>query len=251
MDHISRQHPAPFASKFLWYLRELLRKSTLTVTFCSAGTQLTLPGPSRPKQHATSLLIFAQHGHTRKRGRAGEQCCPQLVKDHKSYAGGFRVRRKRSPTSHGPPSLRGVARCGSGFQVSATTTYSSPAPCALILFAGTALLKRRSKHTHTHTHKHAAYATSAAISAMKTAAAVSVRCMRKLTLYAGIPHTHTHPPRTARGGRQSTSPGWAGGNLKYKIGTLQHQLTANGRPTTNNSLCGNCTCRMYNVYVLQ
>ena len=24
-------------------------------------------------------------------GRAGEQCCPQLVKDHKSYARGFRV----------------------------------------------------------------------------------------------------------------------------------------------------------------
>ena len=217
MDHISRQHPAPFASKFLRYLPELLRKSTLTVTFCSAGTQLTLPGPSRPKQHATSLLIFAQHGHTRKRGRAGEQCCPQLVKDHKkSYAGGSRVRRKCSPTSHGPPSLCGVARCGSGFQASATTTYSSPAPCALILFAGTVLLKRRSKHTHTHTHSH--------------------------------PPTHpptTHPAPQEGDGSPLPLGGWAGFEIQDR--NTAAPVDHNGRPTTNNSLCGNCTCRMYNV----
>ena len=46
-----------------------------------------------------------------------------------------------------------------------------------------------------------------------------------LGLYCSIAEANTH--HTARGGRQSTSPGWVGGNfLMYKIGTLQQQLTS-------------------------
>ena len=46
-----------------------------------------------------------------------------------------------------------------------------------------------------------------------------------LGLYCSIAEANTH--HTARGGRQSTSPGWVGGNfLMYKIGTLQQRLTS-------------------------
>ena len=42
---------------------------------------------------------------------------PQLVKDHKSNARGFRVCCKMLQVMGPPQQLGGVARCGSGFQV--------------------------------------------------------------------------------------------------------------------------------------
>ena len=90
-----------------------------------------------------------------------------------------------------------------------------------------------SLHTRKGPQPNRFYANTAAISAMKTAAVVSVWCMRKLTLYAGIPH-HTSPTTTWNKSHKATLHFCPHDTLALRARLLQHD-TQRQRRTTQHS----------------
>ena len=80
------------------------------------------------------------------------------------------------------------------------------------------------------------YATTAAISAIKTAAVVSVWCMRKLTLYAGIP---THTDCTPLFNKLAHKKGAAAQSLLPTSGVTS--FPTNGFRSLNNALTSKAT----------